>query len=150
VRVRTDAWMVAGWKRAASLGVADVAGSIRKSRTPVARLGDVWVVRFVASDDPGITTTVRSAKGPIVGYALTCPNEACTFGVHDWTWTNNCDQKLPKGSRCAHMRDRTSCWTWTGSPADGTLSASPSLHSPTDLGGCGWHGHLRNGQMEPA
>lgn len=39
------------------------------------------------------------------------------------------------------------CWKWTGTIADGTLSGTPSLFSPTDLGGCGWHGYLTAGEM---
>lgn len=147
MRVRTDSWYVAGWKRAALVGGRDdVAEDILNDPIPAAELGDVWVIRF-----DGDSTQSHDGKPddwPIVGYAMTCPIESCEQGVHDWTWAHNCGQKLPEGgSRCAHMRDRTSCWTWTGSAEDGTLSATPSLHSPTDLGGCGFHGYLTNGVL---
>jgi hypothetical protein len=152
MRLRTDNFHLAGWKRAALIGGRiDVAKSILDDPIPAAEPGDVWIVRqspknidemrFGGSDE-------ESADWPIVGYALTCPNGACRFGVHDWTWANNCSQKLPEGGpRCVHMRDRQSCWTWTGSVEEGTLTANPSLHSPTKLGGCGFHGWLKKGVL---
>lgn len=149
MRLRTDSWYIAGWKRAAALGRPDVAGSVLDDPVPAAELGDVWVIRFDGDRTQSHDNTPED--WPIIGYALTCPNEQCRFGVHDWTWANNCGEKLPEGeARCTHMRDRRSCWQWSGSVDDGTLTATPSLHSPTELGGCGWHGHLRDGEMVPA
>jgi hypothetical protein len=68
-------------------------------------------------------------------------NEACPSGVHFWTHGHDCGDR---------SREHVSCWTWTGSPDDGTLSAQPSLWVVPDLGGCGWHGFLTNGEMVPA
>jgi hypothetical protein len=53
---------------------------------------------------------------------------------------------------CKAGAGRTSCWTWSGDPADGTLAAQPSLMIMTEIDGkpthsCGWHGFLTNGQM---
>lgn len=152
MRLRTDSWMAAGWKRAAATGArTDVAQSILDDDIPAAELGDVWIMRQSPKDVSTMNFGNSEADWPIVGYALTCPNPTCRFGVHDWTWANNCEQKLPEGGpRCAHRRDRRSCWEWSGTIEDGTLTASPSLHSPENLGGCGWHGYLRDGEMSPA
>lgn len=75
-------------------------------------------------------------------YALTCPNAACEQGVHLWDHAYNCPVRTDPDAR--------PCWSWTGSADDSTLSASPSLHVMAELGGCGWHGWLRDGEMVPA
>jgi len=149
MRLRTDDFRTAGYKRAHKLGARkETSPPILKKRTPVAKPGDVWVIRMAVEKDE-MWTSPRKGKGAIVGYALTCPNEACPFGVHDWTWANNCTAKTSQ-SRCQHMAERRSCWDWTGSIKDDSLTAAPSLHSPTELGGCGWHGWLRDGRLTPA
>jgi len=86
---------------------------------PPAEPGDVW--RFGGA------------------YALTCPNEACDQGVHAWDHAWDC---RPNARKCSGT-----CWNWSGSPEDGTLTAQPSLHVLAEKGGCGWHGWLRNGEM---
>lgn len=50
----------------------------------------------------------------------------------------------------------SSSQTWrvvSGDPRDprdpGTLTLSPSIHHTTALGGCGWHGYLRAGELAP-
>ena len=30
-----------------------------------------------------------------------------------------------------------------------TISATPSIVHDKDKGGCGWHGHLKNGELNP-
>lgn len=41
-------------------------------------------------------------------------------------------------------------WTVTGGdPRTALVSLSPSIHHATALGGCGWHGYLRAGQLIP-
>lgn len=94
-----------------------------------AQQGDVWRIHW--------------HSGPLAGYAITCPK--CKQ-VHQWTTALNCRE-----AGCPH-NGVSSCWKWTGSPEEGTLTASPSLHCVTEwkgnpTGGCGWHGHLSNGQM---
>lgn len=106
--------------------------------TPPARPGDVWRVRFAPNAG-------EKGPGPIAGYAICCP---LCLRVHPWTSALGCGS----GGNCVHRDARTSCWTWTGSPEDGTLSASPSLHCVTHwnghaTGGCGWHGFLTNGVL---
>lgn len=156
MRLRTDDYHLAGWKRGALVGGrTDVAEQFLVDDVIEAVEGDVWVIRTMPpGDEDGWRTQSWGGDHedwPVIGYALTCPNESCRFGVHEWTHASNCDQHFPAGGpRCAHQRDRTSCWTWSGSVLDGTLTASPSLHSPADLGGCGWHGWLRNGTLRLA
>lgn len=86
---------------------------------PPAQPGDVWRLR--------------------AGYALTCPNERCDQGVHYWDHAWDCPLRQDANA--------PPCWTWTGSPEEGTLTASPSLHVLAEKGGCGWHGWLRDGEM---
>jgi hypothetical protein len=45
---------------------------------------------------------------------------------------------------CAAHGLAGSCWTWTGSPEAGDLSATPSL---AVVGECGFHGFLRGGVL---
>ena len=68
---------------------------------------------------------------------------------------------LPTGSgfyyTCPGCRDRSylninpehgePCWTATG--ANKFLTLHPSILSTPRLGGCGWHGWLRNGILTP-
>lgn len=108
-----------------------------------ARPGDTWRVRWKATieqEAQGIS------EGPIAGYAICCPK---CLQVHFWTTALNCASLRPLpggGSVCDHS-GVGSCWAWTGSAEDGTLTASPSLHSVAEKGGCGWHGFLTNGEL---
>lgn len=152
MNLRTDGFRHAGWKRAAAvLGRDDVAQAILDDPIPAAALGDVWVIRAVTPPE-GETegafpwTSAHESEGPILGYAMTCPNEACRFGVHDWVWASNCSSRRANGT-CEHSDARRSCWNWTGSVEAGDLSAQPSLFSPADSGGCGFHGFLTNGVL---
>jgi uncharacterized protein DUF6527 len=141
VKLRTDSFHIAGWKRAHALRGCDcppgqknhVAHKPRKYREPAAELGDVW--------------KLHNRNGGLVGYALTCPLERCDQGVHAWDHAYNCAQRTDP--------DAPPCWTWTGSVEDGTLTASPSLMVMTEIDGrpletCGWHGWLRDGVMSSA
>lgn len=122
MRLRTDSAHLAGWHRALNLGaLVQKPGEDWRDTlaAPPAEPGDVWRLH--------------------VGYALTCPKTDCTAGVHYWDHAWNCPRR--------YERDAPSCWQWSGSPEDGTLSATPSLHVLAERGGCGWHGWLRNGQM---
>lgn len=74
--------------------------------------------------------------GAFAGYAICCLK---CLQVHHWTTATNC---VP----CPH-ESVGSCWTWTGSAEDGTLTASPSLHCVAESGGCGYHGWLQNGVL---
>jgi hypothetical protein len=103
---------------------------------------------------PGDTWRVQWSGGPMAGYAICCPG--CKQ-VHHWCTANNCARDIPwtvvgsdgqeySGMKCQH-EGVGSCWNWSGSAEDGTLTATPSLHCTKDLGGCGWHGFLTNGEM---
>lgn len=133
MRLRTDSLHIAGWRRSAALGAREVKGNDVFTNPDYADVepaqpGDVWIL--------------RNRNGGITGYGLTCPNEACTQGAHPWDHAYNCPVRSEP--------DAPPCWTWTGSIEDGTLTASPSLHVMAELGGCGWHGWLRDGEMVPA
>lgn len=109
-----------------------------------AQPGDCWRTRWWAA----------SGEGPIAGYAICCPK---CLQVHSWSSARNCSTKRPLpggGSVCAHS-GIGSCWQWSGSAEDGTLTASPSLHAIAEgpkVGieghGCGWHGWLQNGELK--
>jgi hypothetical protein len=104
--------------------------------TPAAEPGDIWgPVEWYGH------------PGSLAGYDIACPK---CHDVHGWTTARNCSSRraLPGGGfTCDHEAAHGSCWTWTGSAADGTLSASPSLHCDASIGGCGWHGFLTNGEL---
>jgi hypothetical protein len=118
-----------------------------------ARAGDTWRVRWHAPE---------GQEGPIAGYDICCVK--CGH-VHSWTTATNCASKrqLPDweytdfdtgekrmvkgGSTCDHS-GKGSCWTWTGSAEEGTLTAQPSLYCQEALGGCGFHGFLTNGEIQ--
>lgn len=93
---------------------------------PAAEPGDTWRVRWHGTD-------------AIAGYDICCPK--CRH-VHGWTTALNCRSRDGKGS-CEHS-GKGSCWTWTGSAEQGTLSASPSLLASQ---ACGFHGFLTNGAL---
>jgi hypothetical protein len=134
MRLRADSLHIAGWKRSAALGARipdphdDVYMNADYAGIPPAEPGDVWIL--------------HNRNGEVVGYGLTCPNEACEQGAHPWDHARDCPVRTAP--------DAPPCWTWTGSIEDGSLTASPSLHVVKEWGGCGWHGWLRNGEMVPA
>ena len=112
---------------------------------PTAQPGDIWMAHWYK----------ESGEKPLAGYAICCVK--CGH-VHKWTTAGNCQTDVQEVhykdqdgadksySACVHRRTGTgSCWIWTGSAGDGTLSASPSLlvTSPE----CGWHGWLRDGEL---
>jgi hypothetical protein len=136
MRLRTDSGFIAGWKFGhdrvgcrCGPDLNHVAHMPECADIPPAEPGDVW--RLVTQ------------AGDLLGYTLVCPNPECSAGVHAWTHAGNCEHR----DHPAHA----SCWTWTGSPEDGTLTASPSLQViASSAGDCAWHGWLRNGEMVPA
>lgn len=103
--------------------------------------GDTWRLRWYA----------EHGEGPIAGYAIWCPK--CN-DLHHWTTATNCRQggqehsyKDEAGTEhryyvCGHS-GVGSCWQWSGSAEDGTLTARPSLLCHT----CGFHGWLTNGVL---
>lgn len=106
--------------------------------------GDIWRLSWHRNE----------GEGPTAGYAICCP--LCKQ-LHYWTTATNCGTQYEtsytdskgvahKSMTCTHSGEG-SCWNWTGSAEEGTLSASPSLHCVKDLGGCGWHGWLQDGVM---
>lgn len=153
MRLRTGDWWTAGRKRA----IANGARQHPLEEDPTANwhqpyLDELADPNFEAAQ-PGDAWRIYWAKAagvpePIAGYALTCPKPDCPDGVHQWTTASNCSTKGQDGKRCSH-EGIGSCWTWTGSAEDGTLTANPSLHCVAPIG-CGWHGWLRDGQMVPA
>lgn len=103
-------------------------------RTPPAQAGDIWTVRWYGT-------------GTLAGYDICCPG---CLNLHSWTSAHNCSGRMTTAEgrvTCVHQINHTSCWIWTGSPILGNVSASPSLHCSSELGGCGWHGFLRNDIM---
>lgn len=133
MNLRTDSAHIAGWRRAYQLGAAP-------------EINVRWALSDLAPDESAITAAqpgdVWSIGDGMKGYCLTCPNAACIEGIHCWTHVRDCSQRKDP----SHL----SCWTWTGSPEAGDLTAQPSLHVVAEWGGCGWHGWLRAGEMVPA
>lgn len=123
---------------------ADDASRVARGQAPIyvdpeklagvepARPGDVWRSRWKATREQ----EARGELGAIAGYAICCSK---CGEVHWWTGAVNCKP-------CPHQ-GTSSCWNWSGSAEDGTLTASPSLHCLTDRGGCGYHGWLQNGVL---
>jgi hypothetical protein len=105
------------------------------------RPGDIWRIRWYKD----------GSEGPIAGYAIWCPK--CN-DLHHWTTATNCreggqEHSYKSGTGvertyyvCGHS-GVGSCWEWTGSAEEGTLTARPSLLCHT----CGFHGWLTNGQL---
>lgn len=145
IRFRTDCWFRADdaarharHQETLYFEITELAG------VEPAQPGDCWRVRWCATGDQ---------VGPIAGYAICCP--VCKQ-VHSWTSARNCGSKRDRGAgiiACDHS-GVGSCWIWSGSAEEGTLTAQPSLHAIDEGGragdnahGCGWHGRLRNGEM---
>jgi hypothetical protein len=114
---------------------------------PPAQPGDVWRLVWggVGNEDK------------LAGYSICCPG--CGH-VHAWVRASNChDGEIEivdkysdadgiheyKYKQCVHQREHRSCWTWTGSPEDGTLTGAPSLLVQQD--DCKWHGFIQNGDI---
>lgn len=140
MRLRTDSAHVAGWKRVHELLGCDCTPEVlAESAKPAgSRVGIAHVVHEpehagVEGAQPGDVWRITDRPGNLLGYALACPNEACDQGVHFWTHARDCERESCAG-----------CWAWSGSPEDGTLSATPSLWVAH---GCGWHGFLTAGEM---
>lgn len=110
--------------------------------TPPAEPGDTWRMRWHG----GYDKAGNRLEGPVAGYAICCPQ--CRE-VHHWTTADNCATKGQNPEyphSCLHSLSGSlgSCWIWTGSAEDGTLTAHPSLFAS---GACGWHGWLQNGDL---
>lgn len=161
MRVRTDHLYDAGWKRSILLGARPDPRAEPPDRWDAAYLaflsadggealpGDVWIIRQPPGQPNHRAWHEEHPDWPIVGYALTCPKADCETGAHLWDHAHECHAGHTIDGAvqlCIKGPDR-GCWDWTGSAADGTLSASPSLHCSAELGGCGWHGWLHNGEM---
>jgi hypothetical protein len=147
IRFRSDNRYIAeqkalgrGFERVASWATRDLFDA-----TPAAEPGDIWRVYWYSLEAPG-------HLGPPAGYDICC---ITCRRVHSWNTATNCASRKPIreegtgkviGYTCAHS-GVSSCWQWTGSAEEGTLTASPSLYSREDLGGCGYHGFLRNGEI---
>jgi|SRR5579872_2914802 len=132
IRFRSDSWWIADGK-AVGKSRPDWVSAESWDAVPKAEPGDTWRVTWYKEDTGG-----NPIEGPFAGYDICCPG--CKR-VHPWTTATNC---LPKP--CPH-EGKGSCWRWSGSAEDGTLTAQPSLLSERSKGGCGWHGFLTNGVM---
>jgi hypothetical protein len=155
LRRREDSWWTAGKKRTVLLGAVpdprrddaknwsqDYLKALSDPAFEEAKPGDVWEVRLDPTDDR--TQSIRRGGNEhwqVIGYVLVCPNEACLYGVHQWTHASDC--KAPYGDVCKH--GGPSCWTWTGSIEGGDLTGHPSLFAKFKE--CGWHGFLQQGVM---
>jgi len=114
--------------------------------TPKAEPGDVWRLHWGGVAELG-------ESGPVAGYAICCPG--CGH-VHPWIRAKNCNQKVQKSyvdsktgqsvayESCVH-EGVSSCWQWSGSAEEGTLTASPSLQVQQD--DCHWHGWIQAGDI---
>jgi len=155
MRFRTDGWHFAdlkshGWDRERFVKEMGYPPEYidEFEKVPKAEPGDVWRVHWRKSDADG-----NGIDGPIAGYAICCIK--CGH-VHVWTTAGNChkgettheytDDKGVKHSYkiCEH-NGTGSCWTWTGSAEDNTLSAFASLQVTDQK--CGFHGWLENGYL---
>jgi hypothetical protein len=161
MRLRTDSWMWADIKIGPQPITHEQAvkwygeeEAKEYDNTPPPAQGDVWEIHWSKTEpanDGTNTNNVIEGIGPLAGYALVCPG--CKR-VHAWTTANNCARtvkfmwvdehgKQNEGAVCVHS-GKSSCWNWTGSAKDGTLTATPSLLNHE----CGWHGFLTNGVMK--
>lgn len=158
MRFRTDGWHYAdmkahGWafdgdgEKSYGKCFSDPAeleeARIEWEKIPAAESGDVWRIHW-----GGIGNEEK-----IAGYAICCPG--CGH-VHAWCTATNCsaprrtytwkngDGIEHEGSVCIHSGER-SCWDWSGSAENGTLTASPSLLVQQD--DCHWHGWIQNGDI---
>lgn len=141
MRFRTDNAYIAD-RKAQGRGFILVAGWATIDewlQTPPAQPGDTWRVHWHDND-------AVDKQGPLAGYDIFCPR--CKK-LHAWTTAHNCASRraLPGGGFTCDHSGKGSCWTWSGSAEQNLLSASPSLHSDPAHGGCGFHGHLTNGEL---
>lgn len=148
MRFRTDGWhyadlKVTGMTFEQYYGARVATDEARKywDETPKAEPGDVWRIHWHHHVDG------KQVDDWIAGYAICCPG--CSR-VHNWTTALNCATSRGEG-KCVHNSDRPygSCWNWTGSAEEGTLSATPSLQVVKERceWGCGWHGYITNGDL---
>lgn len=157
MRLRTDSWHDAGAKRAVQLGARPdpttepalawyepYAVMLADDAFEAAQPGDAWrlvvgttwpKVRLPGQEPPDVGVTI--------GYALTCPVEKCPEGVHHWAHARDCEARMGQHRPC--KAGGPSCWTWTGSPEAGDLTAVPSLWMRWDR--CGFHGFLTGGEL---
>lgn len=157
MRFRTDGWHYAdlkanGWtweRYAACFDESDDVAAIKREwdAIPPAQKGDVWRV-FWYHDENG-----QQVDDRIAGYAICC---IVCGQVHAWTSAGNCSQKVKRSyvdsggktveyDSCAHS-GVSSCWNWSGSAEEGTLTATPSLMVIPGHG-CSYHGWIRNGEI---
>lgn len=111
------------------------------AETPKAEPGDVWRIFWYHHDGPD----GEQINDRIAGYAICCPG--CRR-VHNWTCARNCASRIPGGT-CSHS-GTGSCWNWTGSAEEGTLTCTPSLQvllHEVEPGGCDWHGYITQGDL---
>ncbi len=150
MRFRTDGWHYADLKAAGETFESHYLETdpwrtdpvIQKywAETPKAEPGDVWRIHWYHRDENDV-----QLDDWIAGYAICCIG--CSR-VHCWTTALNCAQKTKEGS-CVHSEAHGSCWSWSGSAEEGTLTASPSLQVVADRcpWHCGWHGYIQAGDI---
>lgn len=155
LRRRSDDWRDAGRWRAILLGAVPDPRLDRMVRWDpdflawidthdAALVGDVWEVRRGQVNGHLAHSHNGDRDWAVGGYALVCPVESCTYGVHSWTHAFDCPARETFGGRCKRGEGRQSCWDWTGSVEDHDLTADPSLQV---LKACLFHGHLRQGVL---
>lgn len=168
MRFRTDGWHYADLKTFGWTWDGDGEKSYGKSyrgspdeaeakkcfeETPKAEPGDTWRQFWSHHDEND-----KQIDDRLAGYAICCMG--CGH-VHAWTTASNCQFNLTEH----HYTDKDgkdvaykvcghsgvgSCWVWTGSAEEGTLTARPSLQVTLDKyepGGCNWHGYIDNGDL---
>lgn len=113
---------------------------------PKAEPGDVWRIFWGGENRD---------ENRVAGYAICCPG--CGH-VHNWTTAGNCNSKIPASyvdsktggivqyQTCVHS-GISSCWNWSGSAEEGTLTGTPSLQVTASDPECHWHGYITNGDL---
>jgi hypothetical protein len=136
--------------RTGSPHYAELAANLDKAREVYGDRHDIFtLITQTEPAKPGDTwrLTWSERGGNLAGYAICCPK--CKQ-VHYWAQANNCTADVRNGV-CKHARatdggELGSCWQWTGTAEDGTLTAQPSLFA-SGVGECGYHGWLSDGVL---
>jgi hypothetical protein len=160
MRFRTDGWHYADLKaEGKDLGSWCVEGMVPTEEekkywevTQKAEPGDVWRIHWYHRDEDD-----KQLDDWIAGYAICCIG---CGRVHCWTSALNCGQRVQRSyvdtngntvpyETCVHQEAHGSCWQWSGSAEEGTLTAAPSLQVVADRcpWKCGWHGFIQNGDI---
>jgi hypothetical protein len=73
-------------------------------------------------------------------------NFDCPCGNHTERWDRQCFITFNNPLDGGRPYDTSPLWNRTGDTFD-TLTITPSILRSKDLGGCGWHGFITNGEV---